>query len=409
MKIKHVAFAKIGKSLKFASAYSPIGGDNEGPAMLRLLANNNPDMSFYLVGRSDFNKLTDKQRAELFPYGNVVNCYTKGAATPTSVISFFEHHNIRPDVFIAMPGQIGTVTIPGKIQQINNPSLIASVIDMTKNYTTPIVSWMNEVKVPIVEIINDPRYTLKQSRDIIPHPHVSLSQYDFTYVKNSILSYVDQTRVEHTVTAKYAEMEKIFLYDRISPVNNRERKTNFMVVLNEGSPSRYNMLKQWVLDEIKDVEVYGKWEHTETLNDSRFCGSMNIDELQDKLKDVRSTFIIPIADGWVTSKYIEMIHAGVVPFLHPSYDGQNHLGLPEFLRPKNSKELLERIEMMKNDESYTKVIDALQKKYCKPEYYNGTKLCEIIFGSTNSNYVLPDLSKFKKQTYEDFSLENFFG
>jgi hypothetical protein len=409
MKIKHVAFAKIGKSLKFASAYSPIGGDNEGPAVLRLLANNNPDISFYLVGRSDYNRLTDKQRIELFPYGNVVDCYTKGAAAPSAVIDFFNKQGFQPDVFIAMPGQIGTVTIPGKIQQVHNPSLTAAVIDMTKNYTTPITSWMNETSVPIVEIINDPRYTLRQSRDIIPHPTISLSQYNFKYIKNSIISYEDQRRVDHEVTAVYAEMEKIFLFDRTAPVNNRNRDVNFMVVLNEGSPSRYSMLKEWVLDKIEHVDIYGKWEHESTLNDKRFCGSLNIEDLQNKLRNVRSTFIIPIAEGWVTSKYIEMIHAGVVPFFHPTYDMQNHLSVPEFLRPKTSEELMNRIEMMKNDDTYIRTIDALQKKFCTPEYYNGAHLCQIIMKAVDPDYKLPDTSQYKKQSYESFSLENFFG
>lgn len=409
--MKHIAFSKIGKSVKFASALSPIGGDNEAPAMLRLLANNNPDKTFYLVGRSDFNKLNEEQRIKLFPYGNVVDCYVKGMAVEDQIINFFKLKNFQPDVHICMVGQVGTVTIPGKIKQVGDPSLIASVIDMTKNYTTPIVAWMNETigVVPTVEIINDPRYTLRQSRDIIPNPTVSLSQFDFTYTKSSIRSYADQTRDDHKIKCTYNEMEKIFLFGRNSPNTNRNRNTNFMIVLNEGSPSRYDMLNEWVLKNISDVEVYGKWEHESAVNDSRFKGSLNIETLQEKLADVKCTFIIPIEKGWVTSKYIEMIHAGVIPIFHPTYDEQNHLGFPDILKPKNPQDMIKLLDRISNDEEfYSKAIDSLQKKFCKPQYYNGSRLSEIVFSSIDKNYTLPDLSKFEKQEYESFSLDRFF-
>lgn len=75
--MKNLAFAKIGKSIKFKSHYSPIGGDNEPSAIFKALVNNNPDKTFYLVGRSDYEKLSELERIEMFPYSNVVNCYKK--------------------------------------------------------------------------------------------------------------------------------------------------------------------------------------------------------------------------------------------------------------------------------------------------------------------------------------------
>ena len=147
--MKRIAFAKVGKSIKFASAFSPIGGDNEAPAILRALANNNPNITFYIVGRSDFHKLDEIKVHELFPYGNVVDVWGKTRfLSETDKFNHIiqQHKKYDFEYGIMMFGQVGTVTIPGRIQQVKNRDLIASVIDMTKNYTSPITMWMNECK-----------------------------------------------------------------------------------------------------------------------------------------------------------------------------------------------------------------------------------------------------------------------
>jgi len=61
-KMKNIGFAKIGKSVKFRSnRYSPVGGDNEASCTIRAVANNNPDKTFYILGRSDYSTLTDSE------------------------------------------------------------------------------------------------------------------------------------------------------------------------------------------------------------------------------------------------------------------------------------------------------------------------------------------------------------
>ena len=68
-----------------------------------------------------------------------------------------------------------------------------------------------------------------------------------------------------------------------------------------------------------------------------------------------------------------MVHAGVIPFLHPSYDEQGHLPIPEFLRPKTPAEFKERMDrLLNNEQEYESVITGLRKLLCKPEYYDGT-------------------------------------
>jgi len=415
--MKNIGFCKIGKSVKFkTNKYSPVGGDNEASCTLRSLANNNPDKTFYIIGRSDFGTLNDNEKVELFPYGNVIDVW-HGVGLDISeeyfrhVINYFKKNEIELDFTVMMVGQVGSVTIPDKIQKVRDidDTKPASVLDMTKWYVTPISTWLNECKPFYVEIVNDPRYTMRQSRDLFHLPAISLGQYDFEYTTNAISSYEDQTRIERKVKSVYAGMETAFCNDyEYTKETNTNRNIDFMVVLNEGKPSRYDLLKEWVLDHFDDVEVYGKWEHESAKEDKRFRGSKHIEEIQSMMNNVKFTFIIPIAKGWTTSKYIEMIHAGVIPFLHPTYDEQRHLPIPEFFRPSTPEEFRNSMNTLLADPAaYEKALNGLRKAVLKPEYYDGTFINDKIMKAVDPTYQRPDASGFSKKTVT--TLEDFFA
>lgn len=398
--------------------YSPIGGDNEASCTLRAMANLNPDKTFYIIGRTDYGYLNEAEQHDIFPYNNVVDVWNKRSIGPEHynqdyydhVKNYLKDNNIELDYTVLMVGQVGSVTIPDKIIKVNDPNGISTVLDMTKGYTTGITSWLNDCKPKYVEIVNDPRYVMNQARDIFHLPEMSLGQYDYEYISNRINSYEDQTRTPTPVKSVYAGMETAFCldYDYSTDIN-RNRNTDFMIVLNEGKPSRYKLLKEWILDHNKDVDIYGKWSDEIMEGDTRFKGSLKIDALQDKLQDVKFTFIIPIKKGWVTSKYIEMIHAGVIPFLHPTYDEQKHTAIPDFLRVKSPEQLAERIQMLKDDPAkYNHLLDLLQKTILKPEYYDGTFLNNKIMTSIDPNYVAPNLEEFPIPEKPAIGLESFF-
>jgi hypothetical protein len=411
--MRKIALAKIGKSIKFGGAFSPVGGDNEPGALVRALANNNPDDHFYLIGRSDYSRLEENEKKKLFPYSNVTDIWEGFKAKHEEDV--FNHVNKKHDEIgfdhgVVMFGQVGTVTIPNTIEQVKHRHLTASVIEMTKNYSTPIVKWFNERKVPWIEIQNDPRYHSNQSRDLFGLPHTILSQYTYVLKSKHIQSYKEQDTVLSHTDCVYAGVETLYLVDRKLPdiiELSRSKKTPFMVVLNEGKPSRYNMLKDWVLDSNTDVEIYGKWDDQRALEDSRFKGSLHIDELSKKLQDVKYSLVIPIAPGWVTSKYIELIHNGVIPFFHPTYDTQRHINVPEILRLKRPGQLAETIKYFEeNSDAYQEVLKDLQR-LLKPEYYDGTFISKKIMKNIDPTYTLPDLSKYSKA--ETNSLEDFFS
>jgi hypothetical protein len=414
---KNYLFSKNGKSIKFIPEhFSPTGGDIDAGLYLRLLANNNPADTFYIVGRSEFSKLSPKQRSELFDYDNVINCWEELPKSPSEeivtnfLVNYFKRHQVDITASIMCIGQIGTVTIPHKTKQLKHPELTAAVIEMTRNYSTPINVFHNDnLDIPVIEICNDPRYVLDQARDILFTPKASLSQYNEEYIRRHIKSYSDQTLIYTAVQQTYSEMERIFQYRREVPkIDIKNRTDHFSIVLNEGKPSRYPMLDNWILKHNKEVKIIGEWNEKYTKNDSRFIGTIKQEVVLKMFEKVRCTFIIPIKPGWITAKYIEMIHIGVIPFFHPSYDDQNHLAVPEFLRPQTVEELQKRIELLKDDSIYEKLIAKLQKQFCTSEYYDGSKLNNIIMSAVDKNYTAVDLTTFDKTEIEEYSLDNFF-
>jgi hypothetical protein len=441
----NIAFCKLGKSIKFKGNYSPIGGDCEAPLVIRALANNNPSVTFYLAGKSDYGRLSDIEKYDLFPYGNVINVYehieVKSMQTRACykdpyiqcLHTYFTSNNIYLDSVIMMMGQVGGVSVPGKTWQVKDTSLVASCIDMTANYTSPITVWLNENRlgdgrnIPIIEIINDPRYTLAQPRDITFNPDTCLSQFDYSYTNYTIKNYEEQLpKIPHECKVTYNGMEKAFLIGRAHPTSfNNERNSKFTVILNEGKPSRYNLLKEWILtnDELQeDLKIYGKWDEKHTINDSRFKGSIHLDAVQKIMEDTRYTFIIPIKDGWVTSKYIEMIYAGVIPFFHPSYDTQGHINLSDgdvdfnkLLRPKTPADLINTINELESKPITRKfVIRKLQEMLIKPKDLTGESIStEIMTNSArlnNNTYERQPLNSFNKidEPKQTLTLESLY-
>lgn len=407
-------FAKIGKSIKFAGkGYTPTGGDNEPECCLTALANNNPNDTFYIIGRSNYKTLSLEEKKIIFPFNNVIDVWSN-YSTSDDVVTFIYNQlkNIKIDFSIMMIGQIGQVSIPNKINKLKDKSPgFAAVIDMTLNYTSPIYYWINETKQKYIEIITDPRYDSNQARDLLVSPAYSLSQYCYSYQRKHINSYEDQILIEDTLRVSYSDVEKLFCVNRDLPNRelNKKRESDFNIVLNEGKPSRYNLLNEWVLQHHKNVSIYGQWDNKNTTNDSRFKGSRQLNEIQTIMSRIKYTFIIPIKHGWVTSKYIEMIHAGVIPFFHPSYDTQDNLQVPEFIRPNSPDELNERIKYLdENEEFRLSLINELQDRYCKPGYYNGTFINDTIMHVIYSDFGLKYSREDIKKPERIISLDQFF-
>lgn len=401
----NIAIGKFGKSVIFNSnSWGATGGDSDAPKYYENLFHKNPDKKFYLIGLNDFSRLPAKDQQRINKYNNVINPWkeakewkksyqgNKNTANIEFISSWFKTNNIKIDVGILFGGPTSASNIPGKSRRMKDSSALAKPIMMLANYAGPMINLINETEWPYVLIVNDPRYFPFNARDLFRMPSAVLSQYNEVSNCKQRKQY-DGEIIETPIEQKYTAVETIFLLGQSKdkkPIKNTnldtffedvksedEKSIKFMIVCNEGSPSRYPQLKEAILDHVNDVEIYGKWKDEIINNDSRFKGPKKFNELQSMLSKVKYTFCIPIKKGWVTAKFWEMAHYGIIPFLHKTYDEQNNLKVPEFLRIENSKDLYDKIDFLeKNPEAY-KILRKNIDNMLKEEYYNGEYLQKL--------------------------------
>lgn len=403
--MKSIAVGKIGRSVLFdPNKWGAIGGDNEAPIFYENLFHNNPDVTFYLVGVSDYVRLDRKERDRINKHGNVVDPWDgfvewrKGwSGNERSERIDYINHWLKTapkiDCGLFFMGPTATSNVFGKAHKVTEPDKLASPLMMQCKYAGPVIDYINMSQLPYAIITNDPRFFPAQMRDLFHRPKVILSQYTEVINHRSWKSYADMEMVHVKIPAEYKAMETIFLVgkergkaivetpssldaffsDEVTRVPG-EKDVKFMIVCNEGRPSRYPDLKKYILDNVQDVDIYGKWDEETIGTDPRFKGPKKFNDLQEMLPRVKYTFCIPIKKGWVTAKFWEMAHYGIIPFLHPTYDDQNNLKCPEFLRVKDAKDLFKKIEFLENNpEAY----DILRKNLdgmLKDEYYDGSYL-----------------------------------
>lgn len=344
---------KLGKSVKFNSeSWNSGGGDCESPELLRKMAELNPNDTFIIISRND----VDRNRDSLNLPSNLVDIYNGATSDEKKDYHYITKRlkDVKIDGCFLMSGPTANCNIPEKsykrTELKHGHKVHAKSLMVFANYVAPMYNFLNDSNIPWVMIANDPRYT-KQGNDLANQPKMILSQYNENIKMQTFDNWEDQNYIKNDIKSIYAGMEKMFLIDKQIPETFKKTK-KFMVVLNEGNNgavSRYTELKKYVLDYIDDVEIYGKWDEETIKDDTRFKGSVKFAELQSMLPYVKYSFMISIADGWVTMKVWELLSHGIIPFMHPNYDTQKHCNLPDFIRVNNPSELHDKIEFLENN------------------------------------------------------------
>lgn len=359
---------KLTKSIKFdTSSHNGVGGEIDAVNIIKMLCENYPNDNFIMIGSSD-KKYYAPNLFYCFDNFKIENTYNK-------------IKDFKIDGIMLLLGPDVNVSIPNLIKQLESDNYCVPM-DMAIHYTAPIVYALNKLNLPWVAISNDPR-CLGTSLDLINKPTKILTQYDCTYTETNrkIDSFENQKRYDNISICEYAHVEKNLLYKAKFVKHNSK---TFGIILNDVTGrgiSRYPQLKEYVLDNFTDVEIYGKWSDEITKNDPRFKGVIPFDKAQRKYSEFRCMFIIPVAPGWVTSKYLECFMHGCVPLLHKSYDDQHHIEIPDFCRIKDPKDLKEKIDILtKDDTKYNELMDWFKQTYSK--YIDGKILSEIIIKNT---------------------------
>lgn len=430
----NIAIGKLGKSVKFnMNSWSAAGGDNEAPKLYTKLFHLNPNVNFYLIGGNDFRTLSEKEQNRINQHGNVFDVYggfrdfektydynatefnriaraakppRKGSMLVDHILNWTRTSGIKIDRGIFFGGPTGTVNVMGYSTRMKEENELGLGQEFLAIYAGPILAFLNETKIPWDMIVNDPKFFPWHARDMFHGPARILSQYNETLEIFRKPSYEKSSPVVYeTFTGRYAAVEKIFLIDLIRGKNDEESRLEmhrsgtladvfaddttdrlektikFMIVCNRSKgPERYNLLKEGILDHVKDVDIYGRWDGEPRVEgDPRFKGPLPFLKLQKMLKNVKYTYCIPIKPGWCTAKFWEMAHYGIIPFVHPSYDEQNNIGIPEYCRVSSAKELNEKIEELENNEDKYLELRSTIENMITDKDYSGETLNKLFF------------------------------
>lgn len=404
----NVAVFPIGSIVKFKKeTLKRSDGSSEYYKLIWLLCRQTAISRVTIAQKSDWDKLTDQEKAEIDPRGVIYDVYTElNLKTPIGVSNKTQpeatHYLFnalkeqdKPDFGIAFPAQgFAMVNIPNLLPQLRNPSQLCAALNMTVRYAGPVVDWINRSGIKWYWIATDPRYCEKKMkrRDLANIPVEILAQYNDTLNLTTMDEYKQGSpETEKKIPVVYTGVEKLNLVnERVIPPNN-ERDIRFAIVAMQSSYGkdcvkdyRYNILKEWVLkfDKNQEAVIYGKWAEFFTKDYPQFKGFIDYTEVDEKFMRTKYTLVIPIRPNWVTSKYAEMLRVGVVPFLHPDYDTQyNVVPKDHFIRVKSPKEFYDKMKYLdENPEKRIALIKNLQIKLL-----SGVRKGEFIINMINEH------------------------
>jgi len=381
----NIVIGKIGKSCKFdPKKWDATGGSNEAPSLYITLAKHNPQNTYYLIGRNDFSRLPIDYQKEICPNNNIIDLWQFYDKTKDNFITFTHEYliknNIKIDCGIICAGIATTINVPNYMKKTDGT--YPNILETFKNYTGPVVYYLNESKIPYFTVSVDPRYHPNKARDLFNRAKFSLSQFNDNehFIATHIKSVEDQTLTTTLIPTKYSGVEKMVFLDKERRLMNLDKSIKMMVILNEGGNGgllRGPLLKEYVLNNFQDISVYGQWDE-KWYEDTRFKGPLKFKELENVLPDVKYTFIIPIQKGWATAKFWEMAHFGIIPFMHPYYDQQKNIDCPDFLRVKDPQDFLNKIEYLENNPEEYKKLRLQLDQMILDSYYNGEYLNNVM-------------------------------
>ena len=316
-----VAIGKIGKSVTFGDVSSlrsaMTSGAVDAPRIFRSLIRRNPDVQFYMLGRSNLAKLSSSELSEVAPAGNLVDVWagykkwleeTGGTdndmeAPMRYIENWRQTSGVKLDFGVFLPGNVFTLAVNGKSLLLNGG--LAAGLVASSRYTAPMFVYMNETRVPYTLILTDPR-TWKNGRnvDLFYPPVKILSQMNEVIKTRHRDKYDTIETVSYDTPAIYSGVETLYLmednmdegsapkqtslgafFSEPEEEPTKERDIKFMIFLNQGEPSRYPDVLRYVHDVPNDVVVYGNWDE-EHLATGKFA-NVPMSQFDDEMSRTR--------------------------------------------------------------------------------------------------------------------------
>jgi len=407
--VKRVGFFKLGKAIKFnENSWGAIGGDCEPKQLINSIAKRNPNIEYWLLSPNDLGRVRAKEKPAVQSlFGDPVKAESAAEVNIHEFHSKMENRKsaeetvelikgLDLDFIFFYTGPSSTVNIPNYINKKDGNGQVKS-LDFFKYYAAPIIQAMNELekKVPIVGLLVDNRYVLAcKDWGINNRPTYFLAQNNFT--KEEQYFYQPPLRDVKTITStyEYSGIETVFLLDKTryntDELFEMKKTDSFMMLQNQGKGTggmdRWDPVRNYIVENDIKTDVYGKWDdELKEKYPDWFKGEKRIESMTDELLNTKYTFCVPIKEGMVTSKYAEMLHYGIIPFLHPSYDTEFNV-FPDghFIRCKTPADLKKKVEFLNaNPDHYKKLFYNLQEKYLKDSYYSGEHVDNKIWEAYN--------------------------
>ena len=407
---KNIVIGRTGLTIKFKGIKIGTQTACDTDMMVySMLSQMNPDFNFYFIGPTDLHKLTEEEYNEIFPYHNVFSAWTNDLRKSkefSKIIKYFEDNNIKIDFALINTGGSSQACVPDFYPKKDGSkrSLLLSQL----YYMAPYVYTLNKLGCPVYCMADDARNVLLNFRDLYNRERKVFTQANYKLKTiTHITSETDFTLKTDIIDCIYAHIERIDLIgmpdnwkDRID-INRKlkSNKENHLLVISHGNGCkkinsnltiknlRFQGYKEYIIDNFKDTiynksKIYGKW--TEDIYEqypNNFEDKPMI-ELNDILKDARYSLVYSQIPNFVTVKPWEMIANGIIPFIHPDYDPEHILGLPEYVYLKNPDDLKNKIIELDNDDKLylnilNKCLDCITKEDRDGTYINNFIMTNI--------------------------------
>ena len=407
---KNIVIGRTGLTIKFKGIKIGTQTACDTDMMVySMLSQMNPDFNFYFIGPTDLYKLTEEEYNEIFPCHNVFSAWTNDIRKSkdfNKIIKYFEDNNIKIDFALINTGGSSQACVPDFYPKKDGSkrSLLLSQL----YYMAPYVYTLNKLGCPVYCMADDARNVLLNFRDLYNRERKVFTHANYKLKTiTHITSETDFTLKTDIIDCIYAHIERIDLIgmpdnwkDRID-INRKlkSNKENHLLVISHGNGCkkinsnltiknlRFQGYKEYIIDNFKDTiynksKIYGKW--TEDIYEqypNNFEDKPMI-ELNDILKDARYSLVYSQIPNFVTVKPWEMIANGIIPFIHPDYDPEHILELPEYVYLKNPDDFKNKIIELDNDDKLylnilNKCLDCITKEDRDGTYINNFIMTNI--------------------------------
>lgn len=428
---KNILIGRIGLSINFKALSD--GKSNprfsEIVYLYVVLALYNPKFNFYLIGPNDLDKLTEEEYDKLFPNHNVKSAWerkyfkgNKNICNFDKILDYLNDNNINVDFALIETCGSTKYCIPEFVPK--NDGTKRNPLIVHKKYMAPYIYVLNKLNCPLYVISDDVRNILLNFSDLYNRERLVFTQTNLELeTVDHIQSETDFTLSKNKIKCLYSHVERVTL---IGLDNNWKEKINIdkklnsdiskhlLVISNGYGTNKINSnhtvkdgrlpgYKEYIIDNFKGTQyenskIYGKWsdeiyEKYPNNMDPTFPFTL----LTENINEARYSLVYSQLKNFVTIKPWEMIILGLIPFIHPDYDENRLLGLPEYVYLKDAQDLKNKIiELDSNNELYLNILNQCFDSIKKDD----------IDGSFINNFIFTNIAKDMNFNYEPKNSNN---